>query len=138
MLSMWNLFWWSLTIVIVLDQISKFVVIRADISHYLNKWGPMGLYKKHDWFQYPLLLIHLLVLIPLFTNGNLNLFLGAGLIFGGLSNSFDRKIRKGVIDFIPVPFRILNQPIPGRINIADFAILIGIVIYGFGLTDLIK
>lgn len=123
--------------VITVDQISKFIVLRANIPHYFNKWGPMGLYKKHNWFQYPLLLIHLLILIPLFTNANPNLFLGTGLIFTGLSNTFDRRIRKGVVDFIPVPFRIPNQPTPARINIADFTIIIGVIVYAYGLFTLL-
>lgn len=134
---MWELFWSSLIIVIVLDQISKFVVISVKSSHYVNKWGPMGLYKKHNWLQYLLLFIHLLILIPLFWNEDINLFLGAGLIFGGFSNAFDRKIRKGIVDFIPIPFRVPNQPSPARINIADLAIIIGIITYFVGLLTVL-
>jgi len=63
-------------------------------------------------------------------------FLGAGLITGGLSNALDRTVRGGVIDFLPLPFSIPNQPYPARTNIADFAIIFGSVFYIFGIFDL--
>ena len=133
---MWQIFVISTFLVLIIDQLVKFIVVKSSLPFYLNKWGPAGNYKKYPWLRTIEWVIHLTILVPLFISpNNFNLFLGAGLIIGGLSNSLDRYIYGGVVDFIPLPIKVPNHPYPSRFNLADFSILIGIIVY---ITGVIK
>lgn len=133
---MWEIFLISAFLVLIIDQSVKFIVVKSQFPFYLNKWGPAGSYKKYPWLKTVELLIHILILVPLFIySNNLYLSLGVGLIAGGLSNSLDRHLYGGVVDFIPLPIKVPNHPYPSRFNLADFSILIGIIFY---ITEVIK
>lgn len=137
---MWESFFWTAFTIFVLDQSIKFFISNLGFPFYLNKRGTLGVYKKYPKLRYFAWVFHLVIFLSLFflDVSNTKIFLGAGLITGGLSNAFDRRIRGGVIDFLPLPFSIPNQPHPARANIADFAIIVGSVVYIFGVLDLWK
>lgn len=129
---MWNIFWTVLITSFIIDQVTKFTVVRLKIPRFINKYGPLGLYKKRPYFRPIIWSLHVAIIIPLFFSSDINLFLGAGLISAQISNIFDRLIYKGVVDFIPFPTPLPNLKI-AYFNFADICILIGDIIYLKGL-----
>lgn len=135
---MWEFFFGIAFIVLVIDQSIKLLVINLSLPFYLNKEGTLGTYKEYPKLRYFAWVFHLAIFLSLFffEISNTKIFLGAGFITGGLFNVFYRRIRGGVIDFLPLSFSIPNQPYPARTNIADFSIIFGSIVYIFGFFDL--
>ena len=134
---MWEVFWVVLITAFIFDQLTKAIVVKSKFPHLINKYGPLGLYRKHLNYRFLIWSLHIAIIIPLFITSNFYLFLGAGLISAQISNIFDRLFYKGAVDFIPLP-----TPFPklktAYFNFADLCIAAGDIIYIMGIYDLLK
>lgn len=129
---MWSIFWYALISAFVIDQLTKFIVVKSKFHYFKNVHGPLGLYKHYPYFRPIIWSLHLTIIISLFFTSNAYIFLGASLISAQISNIVDRITYKGVIDFIPFPTPLPNLRI-AYFNFADICILIGDIIYLKGL-----
>ncbi|TKJ17755.1 signal peptidase II [Candidatus Woesearchaeota archaeon B3_Woes] len=120
-----NIFLLSAFIIVVVDQLTKYLVKVLNISYITNSGSLFGLFKGASsilaWLS--------IVIIGLFLfnydkiqKGDWKLKLGSGLVVGGaIGNLIDRILYQGVIDFI-------NLRIWPSFNIADSALSVGIIL----------
>ena len=128
-------FWLVAAVVLVLDRISKFLVVayvplgqQGFITHILNTGTAFGLFKSA---HYIIIAISVLVIIFLaLKHSDYSTPLLLGLVMGGAAgNLVDRLWYGAVIDFIDVGF----WPV---VNIADSAITCAVV--GLIVNDLLS
>ena len=140
-------------IVVVLDQFSKWVVVKyvplydripllpfLDVTHIINRGAAFGIFKDlHETIRMPLfafVLVAAVVVIFIFLKkagpGNKLLVFSLGLILGGaIGNSIDRFRLRYVTDFIDFHWfgnPALHWP---PFNIADTAITLGVILILF-------
>jgi signal peptidase II len=138
-------------IIIILDQITKWFIIRSislhdvytvipgffNLVHIYNPGSAFGLFADHhSLFRNVFLLTASVVALCLILYLHHNtpekypiLSVGFALIFGGAIGNMIDRIRLGyVIDFIDIYIGTLHWP---AFNIADSAITIGMVIFAF-------
>jgi signal peptidase II len=137
------------SIVFIVDQISKIFVSKFvdygsqlniipyfnffNITNIHNSGGIFGIYKNNNNV---FLIIYIFFFINLFFFINKNIFNSNSIkkhafsmiIFGGISNFFDRLFYKFVIDFLDFGIYSIRWP---SFNIADAFICIGIIILLF-------
>jgi signal peptidase II len=128
-------------LVLILDQISKFLVLRCwpepgriyqevipgffSLVHFRNTGAAWGIMSGHTWFLGVLSLLALIGIVVFFrhlTEDNLPLALSFGILTGGIAgNLYDRLARRFVVDFLFFYFRDYQCSWPA-FNIADMAI----------------
>ncbi|WP_449539942.1 signal peptidase II [Ferdinandcohnia sp. Marseille-Q9671] len=128
--------------VIVLDQITKWIIVRymekgdsiqiienfLYITSHRNRGAAWGILQGQMWFFYIVttIVVIMLVLYIRSLKPNQKLF-GLALAFmlgGAIGNFIDRIFRKEVVDFIDTYIFTYDFPI---FNIADSALVIGVV-----------
>lgn len=109
-------------IILVLDQLSKFIAINNN-NYITNTGSAWGLFQGSSF----LLLIISFIVIFYINRYFSSHPLGLSLLLGGvLGNSIDRLFRGHVIDFIDI--KLFNYPL---FNIADIVIVIAIILIIF-------
>lgn len=130
-------------IVIILDQVSKLIVINKMevhesipiidsffyITSHRNRGAAWGILQDQMIFFYVITLIVVIILVyylQQYGKKHGSLALGLSLILGGaLGNFIDRFFRKEVVDFLDFKLFTYDYPI---FNIADSALVIGVAI----------
>lgn len=113
-------------LVVLIDLISKELVVKNGYSYRLNTGGAFSLFGNNHWFSVLSLITSVTLVgywIYLQQGGKLSrkLSLSFALMTGGaFANSLDRWLNKGVIDFI-------NFWILPAFNFADIAIFLGVI-----------
>lgn len=137
------LFYILAMIVIVVDQVSKYW-IRANLkvgekkqvwqgvlkfSHYQNSGAAFGIFKGYGRLFVPVAILVAIVSIYMLETGEVNgrlVDIGLGLFVGGaLGNAIDRTLFNQVTDFIQFKF------VKGIFNIADYALILGVLLILF-------
>jgi len=128
-------------LVLVLDQLSKFLVLHCwpepgriyqevipgffSLVHFRNTGAAWGIMSGHTWLLGLISLLALLAIILFFrqlSELRLPLALSYGILTGGIAgNLYDRLIRKFVVDFLFFYYRDYEHSWPA-FNIADMAI----------------
>lgn len=129
------------SIIFILDQISKFIVINNfsylesrtiipsffSLTYVKNTGGAFSILTDHVWLLALIgFVIFVMLLFYLHKQEITNWLISCswGLILGGLlGNLVDRIFRNGVIDFLDFRFGTYHYPV---FNVADIAIVIGI------------
>lgn len=141
------LFYILVMIVIVVDQVSKYW-IRANLkvgekkqvwqgvlkfSHYQNSGAAFGIFKGYGRLFVPVAILVAIVSIYMLETGEVNgrlVEIGLGLFVGGaLGNAIDRTLFNQVTDFIQFKF------VKGIFNIADYALILGVLLILFDSMD---
>jgi|SRR5690625_3025113 len=130
-------------IVIAIDQLTKWVVIKqmelyeqipviADffyITSHRNKGAAWGILQDQMLFFYIITVIvtvGVVYYMEKYTKGNILLSISLSLILGGaIGNFIDRLFRKEVVDFLD--FIIFGYDFP-IFNVADSALVIGVIL----------
>lgn len=116
------------TLVIVLDKLSKWWVVRNNFSFIVNRGGVFSVFDHWPFFGLlPILAFCLLSVVFLRVHKRLSRGeqVGFGLLFGGsISNLMDRVLWGGVVDFL----HVFPQ---NWFNLADVAITGGIILVLF-------
>ncbi len=117
--------WVIILSVVVLDQIIKVWVVRSKVGYVVNPGGSLSIFSGRGGI-YSSISIFMLLLVFIWANKFSKIesswlkILGGSLILGGgISNTLDRVLRGGVIDFINV-FGVFKN------NLADIAIVVGL------------
>lgn len=126
--------------IIILDQSSKFLVVKflplhaqkniipnvLSLTHIHNAGAAWGIFENQMIFFYILTLAVIIFLtFWLHTEGKQNLWTGLSISFiigGAMGNFIDRLLHQYVIDMVQLDF--INFPI---FNVADMALTIGVV-----------
>lgn len=113
----------SALLIIFLDQVTKYFVLKNNPSVYINRGIIFGLFKNNQYAGWLYTIFWISLAFYLYVNYGLNNF-SLGLIIGGtISNKIDRFAVGGAIDWIN-----LYGPIR-RFNIADIGIVTGLIIW---------
>lgn len=121
----------SALLIIFLDQISKYFVIKNNPSVYINRGIMFGLFKDNQYAGWLYTVAWISVSFYLYAEYGLNDF-SLGLIIGGtVSNKIDRFTVGGAIDWINLwgPIR--------SFNFADIGIATGLIIWLAKLVTMI-
>ncbi|RJP95210.1 MAG: signal peptidase II [Desulfobacteraceae bacterium] len=139
------------TLVVALDQLTKWLVIRhlpfysektiipgfLNLIHIHNPGGAFGIFAKNQGTLQSLMfigiaLVAMILILYLYKKTPAEyplLSMGLALIFGGAFGNLIDRLRIGkVIDFIDVHIRTLHWP---AFNVADSAITVGMLIFAF-------
>ncbi|MFI3176159.1 MAG: signal peptidase II [Eubacteriales bacterium] len=116
---------------------------RIVITKCYNTGAVLGCFKEHKKIVMILTSITtgmagIFFLVSLLRKGAVSEKLGSALIFGGgLSNLYDRIVRKHVVDYVsfPVKWQKFSKIV---FNISDFCIIIGSMLYFIGTSKAIK
>lgn len=114
--------------VIVLDQVSKYLVLRSSFQA-LTSNGSMAFDVSAKGLEAYLMLLVILILTTILALGKIEkrYYFGLSLIIGGgIGNLIDRLIHHSVIDFI-------HTGLIPTFNVADFSITAGTLIVLFWL-----
>ncbi|CAA9243461.1 Lipoprotein signal peptidase [uncultured Coleofasciculus sp.] len=132
-------FWIAAVISLILDQLSKYLVVQniglnktisllPDVFHFTyvtNSGAAFSLFQGGAWLRWLSLLVSIGLIALAWFGPLLNRFeqLGYGFILGGaLGNGIDRFVNGYVVDFLD--FRLIKFPV---FNLADTFINVGII-----------
>lgn len=117
--------------IVILDQLTKVWVTKADIAHACNMGFAFGIWQS--FLNGAVAFLVLLAVIYAFSKEQHPIFYYsmAGIIGGGASNILDRLTRGCVVDFI-------DLKVWPAFNLADAAITVGVGILIFSLLKNIK
>ena len=141
-------------IIILLDQISKLIVIAKlelgrdipvipgflNITHVLNPGGAFGLFAQHStWVRVLMFLVFSLIAVGFIIylyigvpESHRMLANGLCLIFGGAAGNLIDRIHMGkVVDFIDIYIQQYHWP---AFNVADSAICVGVGIFVYHIV----
>lgn len=122
------------TSVIIIDQLSKFFILRNQILFVCNRGAAFGLGEN---FLIPIISVLSLLVIAYFLFRARGYWQVAGLsltVGGGVSNLIDRILRGCVVDFINLGF-LPNLSWFPSFNAADLAITVGVFLLLARLFD---